>query len=380
LFSEEKFFKDNVPFINYGKIRTSTGVVGGDAVKDFAYLSTYSSSGGTYQDGVGLNPTSLANPLLSWEKNKNSEVGIELSFFDDRIYAEANYYWNIASNQLVTQPLSSVTGYSGYSVNSNAIIRTSGYEFVLNTNNVKTKNFSWSTRCNMSIPASKLKRLPTFYNLPGNYILGKPVTGVVLYKYAGIDPKTGYYSFTNAKGVTGTYLYELTDADKTEFVDLAPKYYGGIQNSFRYKQVTLDFSFTYTNRMALNSQAQNQVPFGYIGINGPTAWLRRWQQPGDIAEYPKVTTSFFDWARMDNYRASTGAYTSAAYLRLQNISVRYSLKPELLKKTGVHELSVYLQAQNLFTISKYGGIDPENLNVQTIPPMRTFTGGLSITI
>lgn len=380
LFSEEKFIKDNVPFLTYGKIRASTGVVGGDAVKDFAYLSTYGTPSGTYQSRAGLLPGSLANPTLSWEKNKNSEVGIELSFLNDRIYTEGNYYWNLATNQLVSQTLSSVTGYTGYNINSDAIIRTSGWEFMLNTTNVKTKNFTWQTRWNVSVPTSKLKRLPTHNNLTNNYILGKPVTGVVLYKYAGIDPQTGNYSFTNAKGVTDTYSSGLVDADKTEFIDLAPKYYGGLQNSFRYKQLSLDFSIVYTNRTGLNQQGQSPVPVGYIGVNGSTAWLNRWRQQGDIAEYPKASTNLVSWSRFNYFKVSTGAYSNAGYARLQNLSLRYSLKPEWLKRIKIHDLSVYLQGQNLFTVSHYHGLDPENLNAALIPPMRVFTGGINITI
>jgi hypothetical protein len=96
---------------------------------------------------------------------------------------------------------------------------------------------------------------------------------------------------------------------------------------------------------------------------------------------PKVSTDLFTGiARHTYFKQSTGAYSDATYARLQNVSIRYALKPEYLRKVHLKEVSVYLQGQNLLTVSKYGGLDPENLDAGTIPPMRTFTGGINITL
>jgi TonB-linked SusC/RagA family outer membrane protein len=387
IFSEEKWMRDHLSFINYGKLRASKGVVGGDAVRDFAYLSTYSVLGGSYQGATGLSPNGLANPLLNWEKNKNGEVAIELGFLNDRIYAEVDHYRNIASNQLISNSLSTVTGYGTYDLNSDAVIRTSGWEISLNTTNFKSKDFTWSTRFNISIPRSKLVKLPTNIKLDTKYILDKPVTGVLLYQYEGINPQTGYYSFTNAKGVTADYDGGLNNGlisttDKTAFLDLAPKYYGGFQNSFRYKQWALDFSFTFTNRVGKNFLGQSGYMFGYIGVNGGTYWLNRWQKPGDVTDIPKVSTNLFgNLTRHGTYfKESTGAYSNATYARLQNLSIKYRVTDALLHRMHLHDLSVYLQGQNLLTISKYGGLDPENLSVGIIPPMRVFTAGINLSL
>jgi TonB-linked SusC/RagA family outer membrane protein len=380
IFSETGWIKDHAPFLSYGKLRGSTGVIGGDAISDYAYLSTYSTLTGTYQGKTGLTNGSLANPLLSWEKNKNSEAGLELGFLKDRIYAEASYYRNVASNQLINQSLSTVTGFGGYAMNSDAIIRNSGWEISFNTSNIKTKNFTWSTRFNISIPTSKLIKLPTHRNLATSYIVGKPVGGILLYKYAGINPQTGYYSFTNAKGTTNDFSSGLVDADKTEFLDLAPKCYGNFQNSVHYKQWSVDFTFTYTSRKGKNFLGQSGYAFGYMGINGGTEWLRRWQKSGDVTDMPKVSADFGNWSRHALYfQNSTGAYSDASYARLQNVNINYRLKHELLQKLHVKDLSIYLQGQNLLTISHYGGLDPENLDAGTIPPMRIFTAGTNIT-
>lgn len=380
IFSEESFFRKLAPFISFGKLRGSTGLIGGDAVGDFAYLSIYQALTGTYQNKSGLAIGRLANPALSWEKNRNSEAGIELGFFNDRVFAEVSAYRNIATNQLIGQPMPSVTGVTSMPVNSDATIRTSGWEMSLSATAIKTKDFSWTVRGNISIPKSKLVKLPVSTTLAANYVLNKPVTGVLLYKYEGINPQTGYYRFTAANGTTDDYMFGLDEQkDKTEFLDLAPTFYGAFQNGFRYKRLSLDFTFNFTKRVGKNIMAQQPLPFGYMGINGGTYWLNRWQKPGDLTDVPRISTSIFDWFRHFYYQESTGAYSDASYVRLQNVSIRYSVNPQSLRKLGVKDLSIYLQGQNLLTISDYGGLDPENLDAATIPPMRVFTAGINLT-
>jgi hypothetical protein len=381
IFSEERFIKDHVPFISYGKLRASAGVVGGDHIADYAYLSTYSAITGTYDGKLGLAPNSLANPNLEWEKNRNKEVGLELSFLKERIYVEGSYYSNGTSNQLVARPISTVTGFGGYVMNSDAVIRNSGWEMSLSTTNIKSKNFSWTTRLNISIPTSKLIKAPSIANQNVNYIVGKPLTGVLVYKYAGIDSATGVFSFTNAKGVTADYNSGLVQADKTEFIDLAPKYFGGFSNSFTYKQWSLDVFFSFTSRKGQNMMGQSFIPFGYFDMNGTTDWLRRWQKLGDKTDMPRVSTSFFDgYLRQQIFNASTGAYSNATYARLQNVSLRYHFDQSLLRKLHLGDLTVYFQGQNLLTISKFGGLDPENQNPGVIPPLRVFTGGINLSL
>jgi len=381
IFSEEKFIRDHLSFLNYGKLRASTGVVGGDAISDYAYLSTYSAISGTYDGKLGLTPGSLANPNLEWERNRNKEVGLELSFLKERIYVEGNYYSNSTSNQLVARPISTVTGFSGYVMNSDAVIRNSGWEMSLSTTNIKTKDFSWTTRLNISIPTSKLLKAPSIANQNVNYIVGKPLTGILLYKYSGVNPATGVYSFTNAKGVTDDYMSGLDQTDKTEFIDLAPKYFGGFTSSFTYKQLSLDVFFSFTSRKANNFLGQAFIPFGYMDMNSTTDWLRRWQKVGDKTDMPRVSSNFFDgWLRQQIFASSTGAYSNATYARLQNVSLRYHFDQHMLRKMHLGDLTIYFQGQNLLTISKFGGLDPENLSPTVIPPMRVFTGGINLSL
>lgn len=380
IFSEERAVKELMPWLSFGKLRASSGIVGGDKIGDYQYLSTYSVLSKTYGGEIGFYPTSLSNPLLEWEKNFNSEAAIELGFFKNRISLDASYYHNRSSNQLISQPLSMVTGFSKYTLNSDALLRNTGVEISLSSVNIDHKDFKWNTRFNISLPDSKILRMPTQSSIYSNYVLGKSVNGILTYKYAGVDPQTGTYTFTNAKGETGEFVTGLSQSDKTEFVDLDPTFYGGLTNTFTFKNFTLDFSFTFTKRIGKSLMGQSGIPMGYYGTNGATIWLDRWQQPGDITNVPKVSTTIMNYLSILKFNDSSGAYEDATYARLQNVSLRYSVPADLLKKLRLKQLTAYLQGQNLLTISKFGGLDPENLNANVLPPMRIFTAGINLTL
>ncbi|UXD69399.1 SusC/RagA family TonB-linked outer membrane protein [Sphingobacterium faecium] len=380
IFSEETGIKELMPWLSFGKLRASSGIVGGDKIGDYQYLSSYSVLSQTYGGEIGFYPTSLANPLLEWEKNFNSEAAIELGFFKNRISMDASYYLNRSSNQLISQPLSMVTGFGKYTLNSDALLRNTGLEISLSSVNIDHKDFKWNTRFNISLPKSKILKMPSQSSLYSNYVLGKSVNGILTYKYEGVDPQTGMYTFKNAKGEIGEFIGGLSQSDKTEFVDLDPTYYGGLTNTFTVKNFTLDFSFSFTKRIGKSLMGQSGLPMGYYGTNGSTVWLDRWQQPGDITHVPKVSTSIINYLAVLNFNDSNGAYEDATYARLQNVSLRYSVPADLLKKLRLKQLTAYVQGQNLLTISKYGSMDPENLNANVLPPMRVFTAGINLTL
>ena len=384
--SEEPWFKRSLPFISFAKLRGSVGTAGGDNIGSYLYLNTYVNSNTQYQGRTSLVPNSPANPDLEWEKNLKSEAGALVEAFNGRISLEGVYYWTRTTNQLVAQPLPTVTGFSFLAVNSPALITTNGVEMTLNSRNVQTKNLSWTTSFNISMPHSKLVRLYAVSNgaLSNiNYVIGKPITGIKLYQYAGVNPQTGNYNFVKG-GVTGEYGFTSTVkldqlADRTEFVDLAPKYYGGFNNSIRYKGFSVDILFTFTNRVGKNFiDAQSYAP-AYSSSNTVTAALRRWQKPGDITDIAKVSTGINTVFLQNNFVNSTAAYSSATYARLANVNVSYSLPATLLKKAHISACSIYLQGQNLLTISKFGDLDPENLGAG-MAPLRVITGGINITL
>ncbi|SDL85704.1 TonB-linked outer membrane protein, SusC/RagA family [Pedobacter steynii] len=386
ILSEESWFKNTLSkVVSFAKIRGSYGTVGGDGIGNYLYLNTFA-SGSPYQGSVGLRPNALANPSLQWEKNEKGEIAVNLEFLNGRIGIEAAYYKNKTSNQLVAQPLSGVTGFSLLNINSPAVLKNWGYEFDLRTTNVKTRDFTWTSNFNFTIPKSILAAYPNSGGaLPNvNWVIGKPATGVKLFSYGGVNPATGNHSFYK-NGVIGDWLPFVSVGldeikDRTEFIDLAPKYYGGFQNTFSYKGFNVSAFITFSSQMGRNMlsyQGLFSQP-GMFNNNTSTVYLRRWQKPGDITDVPRAIQGTLAILAQGNFNNSTGAYTRVTYARLNNVNISYTFPTGTLKSLALKRLNVYLQGQNLLTVSKYGDFDPENMGAGQ-GPLRVFTGGVNLT-
>ncbi|WP_205512787.1 SusC/RagA family TonB-linked outer membrane protein [Longitalea arenae] len=388
ILSEEPWFEPLKNIIGFLKLKAGYALVGGSSIGPYNYINTYGLSTNSYGGGISLTPQNLANPYLHWETNKNMEAGLTIDLLKGRINIDAMYYHNRVGDQLTSQPLASITGFTAFTINSPANIHSYGAEITLNTKNISNKNFSWSTRINLTLPRTKLKAYPGIENLVTNvnYEIGKPITGIKLYNYAGVDPATGTHNFYNAQGVRGEFTPFLSPVqldpvkDRVAFVDLAPKYYGGVLNSLTYKNFSMDFSVTITNRMGPEYLAFNSLPMGFQVGNYPLDISnQRWRKPGDVTRVPKVSTSPVAGLTQGLYVNSTGAYSNATYARLQNLSFSYRLPARLLQKARMAGLSVYVAGQNLYTISKYDNLDPENMQANRMPPLRVYTMGINVT-
>jgi hypothetical protein len=386
IFSEEPWFKSALPFISFGKLRLSYGTSGGDKIENYLYLDRYESFSSTYQGRVGLNPVFLANPDLHWEHTRKSQVSLDLGFLQDRFLLTAVYYRDRTSDQLVNQPLSTVTGFPAFKINSPALIENTGFEGALTLHNMKRKNFSWTTNVVVTVPRNKLIDYPglNLFELNNNYVLGKSINGIRVYKYAGVDPQTGNYNFYK-EDVKGEYLPFLGPVqldprnDKTEFIDLNPKYYGSINNSFQYKRLTFGFMIAITNRMGRNFIGQQSVQAGIANINTVREYLGRWQKPGDITDIPKPQAGITGFLLQNNFFSSTGAFSNATYARLSNVNIAYDFNGKFLTRARIKALRVMLQGQNLLTVSKYKNLDPENLGAGQAP-MRTYAAGINLSL
>lgn len=383
--SEESFFKPLREVVSFMKVRGSWGTSGGDAIGNYQFLDRYARATSTYQGAMALMPSTLANLNLQWEMTRKGEVGLELGFLNDKVLLNANYYSNRTSNQLINQPLSSNTGFEAFIVNSPALIENTGFEAIITSRNINKKDFRWSTVVNFTVPRNKLLEYPNMekFLINNNYVLGKSINGIKLYPYGGVSPETGKYTFYK-EGVLGEYdaLVGGLDQirDRTEFVDLNPKYYGGITNDFSYRQLSLGFSIGITNRIGQNFIARQLTPPGFsASTNGSTVYLNRWQKKGDITDVPKMTTNLSAFVALNNYKFSTGAYENATYARLNNVNIGYDLPKALLQRAKLSNVRIMLQGQNLLTVSKYRDLDPENLGAGTAP-YRTYTAGLNISL
>jgi hypothetical protein len=196
-----------------------------------------------------------------------------------------------------------------------------------------------------------------------------------VYHFVGVDSQTGLYVFADRDGKsTSTPDGSL---DKSVYIDLNPKYYGGFQNTFTYRNFSLDLLFQFTNQIAENGIIGRNP--GARAVNQPTSVLNRWQQPGDQADIQKYNSDFSVFNQWIAAGQSDKAFSSASYIRLKNIAFSYSLPTFLLRKAKLQNGKVFINSQNLLTITDYVGLDPETRTTSGMPPLKVISFGVLLT-
>ncbi len=379
IFSNEDFLKEVTKVLSFGKLRGSYGTTGNDQIGDYQFYNLYQSQYYPFQGTTALTPTGLSNPSLAWELTKKLEGGIDLGFAKDRVLVKASYYDNRSSNQLLRIGLPTTTGFPSILMNLPATVENSGWEFSITSKNIEGRSFKWRTMINLTINQNKLVAFPGLSTNPSYeyiYSVGKPITSIRVYHSLGVNSQNGIYQFADTSGKptsTPSFL-----ADRTTFVNLAPKFYGGFQNTFTYKAWQLDLFFVFRKQLAPNPLYQGNVAPGMASANVLTAVLGRWQKPGDNSNIEMFTQSYASpaWQAFSYMSQSDQGYTDASYIRLSNASLAYNVQGHWIRRLSMQGLSLYIHGQNLLTITKFKGIDPETQS--SLPVLRVVTGGIQV--
>lgn len=368
LFTNESFLKDN-SVMSFGKLRFSYGTTGNDQIGDYQFINTYATTTANYQGIVGLEPTRLFNPEFGWEKNTKFEVALETGFLNDRIFLTTAFYRNRSSNQLVGIPLPGTTGFSSINANLDATVQNQGIEFTLHTENFKAKAFNWSTNFNIAVARNKLLSFPGLENSTyvNRYVIGESTSIIKVYHSLGVNPQTGLYEVADLNGdgiITAT-------GDKQAVADLTPKYFGGLQNSLRYKRWQLNFLFQFVKQ---DTYKYSPAVQGGGATNQSVDMTDTWQQAGDIAAYQMNTSGANSNAvnAFFRYYDSDAMIVDGSYLRLKNLSVSYDIPVKNMS------CKLSFQGQNLLTFTHYNGGDPEFRNPGFLPPLRVLTTGVQL--
>ncbi len=378
LFSNETFVKENLPFLSFGKLRGSFGTVGNDQIGDYQFLDSWTPTSYPYGGIGGISPSRFPNPDYSWEVNRKLEAGLDLGFFNERLLLTTNFYRNRSDNQLIGSTLSSQSGFTSYQANLPALVENKGWEFELSSINIRGKAFSWNTSFNLSLAKTKLLAYPDLKNSANaaKYVIGQPLSIVMGFDFLGINPQSGVPEFRDLNGDKA-----ITDpADLIVIGNTMPEFYGGIQNSFTYKNFSFDFFFQFVK------QEGPLLNYGYLSYSNGSALrnkdlsaLERWTTPGVPAVIPGASSTAgkpIYTAYQNNYRLSNAVWGDASFIRLKNVSVRYNFK-DLLKSWKFNNITLYVQGQNLFTITSYDGFDPETKGF-SMPPVSIYTAGLQV--
>ena len=376
VFSKEKWIESKLPFLSFGKLRGSYGITGNDQIGDYQFLSTYNAVTSTYQGSAGLSPTRLTNPYFAWEVVKKLEGGLELGFFKDRILVTGSYYRNRTGNQLVGYALPSTTGFSTIQFNLPAIVQNSGIELSLNTINLRSKAFSWSTAFNLTIPSNKLVAFPNIANFAtykNIYVIGQSLFIKRIWDFTGVNPQTGLYTVAtkNATGIPSSPQDLVTTKPVTQ------KYFGGFQNSISYKGFQLDIFVQFVKQTENSIRSYITTTPGFVNVNQPTVVLNRWESPGDVTNIQRFGTNSATSSKTTLLQGSNGVLTDGSFVRLKNLALSYQIPTEWKTRLHLQNLRFYIQCQNLFTFTKYLGLDPETGGLN-LPPLRMITAGIQV--
>ena len=409
----ESFMQD-VPWLSGLKLRASWGVNGNDAIGDFTY-AVYTSQNNNYVFGSpatseqitgGTKPSGLANPNVKWEESRQTDIGIDMAFFGNRLTFVADWYNKKTAGMLLSMP---VPGYSGDSAPTGNLgdMLNRGLEMDLGYRN-SIGDFNYRASFNATYNKNTLTYLgddaASLYG--SNHQTGQLTRGVVGlpfpyfygFKSDGIFQNMDEVnSYVNEKGelimpnaepgdvrfvdVDGDGV--IGDGDKTYIGKGIPDWVFGINLGFDWK----GFDFSMLLQGQFGAQAYNvsrRIDLG--AVNLPSYMLNRWTGEGSTNRYPK-----FEVGDATNYVVSDVWVEDASFLRARNVQFGYTLPQKVTKKVFIQRLRVYAQAENLFTLTKYQGCDPEvtggnsaygtevGIDRGVYPQSRTFSVGLNLT-
>ncbi|NIG55530.1 SusC/RagA family TonB-linked outer membrane protein [Chitinophaga sp. Cy-1792] len=365
--ARENFLRDS-RLISQLKLRTSYGISGNMRAVgywDAQNLLLASSYMGT--SALKLNAT-IGNPEIKWERTKQVDAGIDAAFLANRLNIAFDYYNKTTDGLMSKNDVSWVFGAAAIPDNIGNI-RNKGIDLELSYGSRPGK-FTWKVSTNLNINKNEILSLKDSLTNYGTYIFGGPMSkakvgqsvgSVQVYESLGVDPATGdmVYKDQNKDG--------KWDSNDMITVPIAmPKFIGGTTVTLGYKNFTLEALFNYVvGNKVYDYYEQNlrNYDVDYTGqmINKFDIVNKRWRKPNDKTDVPRAITGphgagkTSDW----NYRPSTQFVYDASYIRMRNIMLSYAVPNKLLTKAKITNMRVYASAQNLFTITKYIGFDPE---------------------
>ena len=406
---EEEFYKKSplASVVNNLKIRASYGVVGNSEIGDYPAIGTYNSF--TYGGAPTLAYSQAANPNLKWETSTKLDIGFNFSMFNDRLSVEFDYYRNLIDGLILKAPQALSAGIPGNYINANVgSMYNRGIELGINALITNYRDFKWNTNFNFSTLKNEVTSLvsdvyvPSVFGVQNMTRVGYSIGSIFAVPTVGVNPANGLMVFTNSEGKDvqynhiGSPRWTYLDGTAAPAIDnykdgvmqgpSLPTFFGGFNNTFSYKNFDLSIILTYVggNKLYNGTRATNSDQRYF---NNGTFILNRWTTPGQVTEIQKL--QYGDNVSAGFSFSATSKVENGDYLKLKNISLGYNLpvqKTILSKK--IASARVYVQAVNLFTLTKYRGSDPEisingnSINSgkdQNVPPnAQVFSVGLNV--
>ncbi len=387
--SNEGFLADSNT-INYLKFRGSYGELGNNliltgspAVQDYFPYQALFSLGWNNEGNTGVLLNGIADPNIKWEKTASTNVGVDFELFNGALAGTVDYYSKESVDLIYDKPLPTSTGVQSIKTNVGAI-KNFGWEVSLRSTIVSTEDFTWTTGINFSLDENEISELTTdeFINGSKLWKVGNSLYDFYIDEWAGVDPADGYgmwyMDVLDANGnVTGRTTTKVkADATQYELGSALPDVLGGFTTYFKYKDFDLSIlaNFSFGGKLLDTDYSGLINTFESEGGGNHPDVVNRWQQPGDITDYPLLLASNNDFSG----RSSRFLFDND-YVRLKSLTFGYNLPASVMEKIGFSSVRLFLQADNLLTWQSHKGIEPEQSFAGTTnnrsPLSKTITTG-----
>lgn len=406
IINRESWF--TAPWVSFLKLRASYGSVGNRPGSLYPQYDLYS-VGVNYNGVPGALISQIGNTDLTWERTFTGGVGVDANFFNDRLRINLDWYDKKTDNVIYAVPVTGLVGVTSIYRNIGKM-RNTGFEATIGGEIIATRDWTWGIEANFTTNKNELLDLYAQKNADGTYEVkpviigdgtgiagsanrllevGEPVDTYYLKEWAGVNPDNGapqwYMNDENGnKVVTDSYA----KADYYKVGNVAPDFYGGFSTNLRWKQLDLNanFGFSVGGKIFNYSRIEYDSDGTYTDRNQmklQDGWSR-WEKPGDIATHPVAKYNNNDKGN----NASSRFLEDSDFLKLRSLTVGYNFNQ--LRKYGIQNLRVSLSGENLFTVTKYSGVDPElpasggavmgTAGASVYPSVRRFSLGINITL
>ncbi|OUL63219.1 TonB-dependent receptor [Flavobacterium sp. AJR] len=418
--SKENFMDSIGSTVSDLKIRASYSEVGNTEILDganYPYLGLTISS--PYGNLNGLGYSQFGNDQLKWEASKKIDLGIDLGLFKNRVNLTFDYYRNNIDGIVLAVPTAPSLGIPSSTINKNVgKMYNDGYEFGVNFKAINTENFSWDISTNLTLAKNKVVSLnqgqdiiggssTDFVNIAPNLIIreGESINSLYGYKYWGVNKANGnpvYYKGDGSlvQGNISTETYSVFDpnnptdlstasslsasTDKVILGNTLPTYYGGFSSTMKYKRIDFGFMFRFSGGNKIFNGTRRELMNQNLNNNG-TEILGRWQSvdnPGD-GWTPRLYASSNTFTNLSG-SATSRFVEKGDFISLDNISVGYSLPKLLLDKIKVDSFRIFAQAQNIWLITNYKGLNPEmetlGVDINGTPRSKVISMGINVSL
>lgn len=436
--SQEKFMQGLSSVINDLKLRVGYGEAGNNRINDFLYLTAFGTNtqyGLNDRSITGYYAPNLANALLVWEENISRNIGLDASFLNNRIQLSVDVYKNSSENLLVEVAVPANSGYTKQIQNVGSV-SNKGVEFQITAIPVQSKAFTWTANFNASFNKNRIESLGAFQdfytqnsgwagsNVPPDYIVkeGSPVGSIWgfitdgFYTADDFNYNAATNTYTLKPGVVNNTLITpqpgtlklrdingdtaLTEADRSIIGDATPKVYGGLNQQFTYKNFDLSVFVNFQFGNDVYNANKLEFTSGYtINSNLLAIMNDRWRsvnEQGQVVRDPdalaKLNVNAKLWSpstSANSFYPHTWAVESGSFVRLNNVTIGYTLPVALTKRVKVERARFYVTGNNLAILTDYSGYDPEvstrrnagttpGVDYSAYPRSRSFIFGVNL--